>query len=122
MVQALNVGEGWEQGVMLSAVLLTKHGGNMLDVVEAEVYGLLAVHPAYEGEGYTVTHIPTGCALKSCKHLDRELARHVASTLSKLDGWNTVDKEWLVKFMQPKIREIVKNYGWELDWGYGRKR
>jgi hypothetical protein len=39
-------------------ILIQTHAG--AKVVQGEVLGLLAIHPAIHRHGYTVTHLPTG--------------------------------------------------------------
>jgi len=51
--------------------------------VDAEVFGLLAVHPMIEGSGNTVTHIPTGGAL--VLSLSLEKAKKLAEDILELE-------------------------------------
>jgi hypothetical protein len=65
-------------------VTITGKGGAVLDIVEGEIYRLLSIHRAYrEPALWTVTHLPSGCAIK--KNVGRGVAEAIVNELWHLD-------------------------------------
>jgi hypothetical protein len=72
-------------------ITITGKGGTILDVVEGEIYRLLAIHPAYQKPKlWTVSHVPSGCAIK--KNIKREQAEAIVNELWHLDWSGTAEE------------------------------
>lgn len=80
------------------------------NLVEAEVWGNLAVHEGMDGDkdvggGYTVTHVPTGLSLH--KGLTLIQARELVEGLGKLD-WRGDDPSLLSQRNSQPSRAIFR--------------
>lgn len=77
--------------------------------IKAEVFGLLAVHPTISKEiyGWTVTHIPSGWAVKAQVE-DKSKAVELAKALSHLP-WEKVSAERFPNKIRKEAIEIIKS-------------
>ena len=58
-------------------------------LMPAECFGLLGVHPSWSSDSFTVTHVPTGCTV--CTLGDYDAAVEIARYMSGCD-WDFEDR------------------------------
>ena len=76
--------------------------------VDAELIPPFAIHPTFNGEGYTLTHMPTGLAVMA-EHESYEKLKKLAEVLAR-------DSDWLLL-----TEDVYKNITVEIKRKYTNK-